>query len=126
MELKKILVVDDEEDVRLFISQTLSRMGYEVLEAETGEIGLQKFVEEKPDLVVLDVLLPRVSGWAILEEIKSNKENKAPVIMLTVKGADKDKLKGYIIGADYYLSKPFSMQALLQVINNVTEDLAKQ
>ncbi|HOL66771.1 MAG TPA: response regulator [bacterium] len=120
-------MVDDEPDSLLFVAETLKKMGYEVVTADTGELGLKKFYEEKPDLIILDVLLPSLDGWEVLERIRADERGrKTPVIMLTVRGSNKDKLHGYIIGADYYLGKPFSLQALLQAVNSVKENLNKK
>ncbi len=123
----KVLVIDDEPDTVFFVAQTLTKMDYQVITAETGESGLKKFWEEKPDLVILDVLLPSLDGWEVLERIRSQECGRnIPVIMLTVKGSNKDKLHGYIIGADYYLEKPFSMEALLQAIQSAQETINKK
>ncbi|MCM8768876.1 MAG: response regulator [Candidatus Omnitrophica bacterium] len=125
--IRKILVIDDEPDSLVFLTETLQKLDYQVITAETGEIGLKRFFEEKPDLIILDVLLPSLDGWDVLERIRTDQQGrKTPVIMLTVRGTNKDKLHGYIIGADYYLAKPFTIQALLQAINTVKTDREKQ
>lgn len=122
---EKILVVDDDPDTLSFVKQTLEKLDYKVTTAETGETGLEKLTEEKPDMVILDVLLPGIDGWKVLEKVKSAGGEAPPVILLTVKGQNKDKLRGYTIGAEYYLSKPFSMQALIQAVETVVKEHAK-
>lgn len=126
-ESEKILVIEDEDDNLYFILQSLKRAGYTVVGAKSGEDGLTKFKEENPDLVILDVLLPEMDGWEVLKKIKTEfKDQKVPVILLTVKGKDKDKLEGYIIGADYYIPKPFNIQVLLQAVVDVLQEYSEK
>jgi len=117
---KKILVIEDDSDTLKFITESLKRASYRVTGAGSGEDGLEKFREEKPDLVILDIALPGIDGWEVLQKIKSGwKSKKIPVIMLTAKDSDTDKLKGYDFGADFYVTKPFNIQKLLPVIRNI-------
>jgi len=126
-ESEKILIIEDEEDNLYFTLQTLKRVGYTVVAAKSGEIGLEKLKEEKPDLVILDVILPGIDGWEVLKKIKTEfKDQKVPVILLTVKNQDKDKLGGYIIGADYYIPKPFNIQVLLQAVADVLQEYSRK
>ena len=117
-EKQKILLIEDEEDNRYFMMHHLQKAGYDVVEAANGEDGLKKIEEAKPDLVILDVILPGINGWQVLKHLKT-KFKGIPVIMLTVKGSDKDKLGGYIIGADYYISKPFNIPLLLRAVEQL-------
>ena len=95
-------------------------------EAENGEEGLKKFRETKPDLVVLDIMLPGIDGWEVLKRIKSGlRSRKTPVVMLTAKDTDMDKLKGYEFGADFYITKPFNMEKLLLIIRNIISEHSK-
>jgi len=120
---QRVLVVEDDEDNRVFITRTLENAGYAVFGAGTGEDGIAQFEEHKPDLLIVDVLLPSISGWEVLRKVKTEfRDRHVPVIMLTVKDSDRDKLGGYVMGADYYIGKPFSMGLLLQVV----ADLLKQ
>lgn len=123
MELKKILIIEDDPEERLILSRELKKEGFIVYEAPTGEEGLRIFKEDKPDLVILDVVLPGIDGWEVLRRIKKGPlSRKVPVIMLTGKTEDKDKIKGYEIGADYYVTKPYNINRLLPVIKNMIEE----
>ena len=123
---KKILLIEDDPDTLVYISKILKREGYEVEEAENGEEGLKKFREIKPDLVVLDIMLPGIDGWEVLKRIKSGlRSRKTPVVMLTAKDTDMDKLKGYEFGADFYITKPFNMEKLLLIIRNIISEHSK-
>ena len=106
----KILVVDDDADLRGLIAFALRQGGYLVLEAPDGPSGLAVFAEEKPDLVLLDVNMPRLNGFEVLERIRSGGSTK-PVMMLTVRTAEEDQVRG--LDPDDYLPKPFSPRTLL-------------
>ncbi len=122
MEPKKILIIEDDPEERLILSRELKRAEYIVYEAPTGEEGLKIFKEEKPDLVILDVVLPGIDGWEVLRRIKKGPlSRRIPVMMLTGKSEDKDKIKGYEIGADYYVTKPYNVNKLLPVIKSLIE-----
>jgi len=108
----KILVVDDDADLRGLIAFALRQGGYLVLEAPDGPTGLAAFAEEKPDLVLLDVNMPRLNGFQVLERIRASGSAK-PVMMLTVRSAEEDQVRGLDLGADDYLPKPFSPKTLL-------------
>ncbi|MCS7180863.1 MAG: response regulator [bacterium] len=123
MELKKILIIEDDAEERLILGRELRRQGYIVYEAPTGEEGLKIFKEDRPDLVILDVMLPGIDGWEVLKRIKKGPlSRKVPVMMLTGKAEDKDKIKGYEIGADYYVTKPYNVNKLLPVIESLIEE----
>ena len=109
---RKILVVDDESRIRKLLKDYLRRSGYEVLEASDGEEALSVFYKTKDiSLIILDVMMPRISGWDVLKEIRES--SKVPIIMLTAKGEEEDELNGYSLGADEYISKPFSPKILV-------------
>ena len=112
MSVQKILVVDDEARLRKLVSDFLSRSGYEVLEAEDGEEALFIF-RSSPEisLILLDVMMPKKDGFETLREIRSF--SQVPVVMLTAKDEEKDELKGYELGVDEYISKPFSPKILV-------------
>ncbi|MFI3171276.1 MAG: response regulator transcription factor [Eubacteriales bacterium] len=108
----KILVVDDESRMRKLVKDFLEREGYAVLEAGDGEEALDIFYQNKDiELVILDVMMPRMDGWAVCEEIREHA--KTPIIMLTAKSEEKDELKGFTLGVDEYISKPFSPKILV-------------
>ena len=114
-----ILVVDDEERMRKLIKDFLNAKGYKILEAEDGEKALEIFElnKEKIDLVILDVMMPKVDGWTVLRKIRQ--EAKTPVIMLTARGEEQDELFGFELGVDEYVSKPFSPRILVARIDAI-------
>lgn len=117
---KKILVIEDEPDNLKVLSMALKSAGYIVFGSENGEEGVEMFREEKPDLVILDVTMPIMDGWEVLRKIKAGlRSRRVPVIMLTAKSTDKDKLKGYTIGADFYVTKPYNISKLLPIIRDM-------
>jgi two-component system alkaline phosphatase synthesis response regulator PhoP len=110
----KILAVDDEEDILDLIDYNLAKEGYQVTRAESGEKALRKLLEEQPDLVILDLMLPGIDGLDVCRQIKSNPvSTHVPIIMLTAKGTEADVVTGLELGADDYMIKPFSMRVLL-------------
>lgn len=112
MDKIKILVVDDESRMRKLVHDFLAREGYEVVEAADGEEALDIFYSDKKiSLIVLDVMMPKINGWEVCREIR--KISKLPIIMLTAKGDESDELNGFEIGADEYISKPFSPKILV-------------
>lgn len=109
--MKTILVIEDELSIRSFVCLNLKKKQYHVLEAETGEEGLTLFQSQKVDVVILDLMLPGIDGFAVCEKIR-NSDPAAGIIMLTARSQDEDKVKGLILGADDYLTKPFHMKEL--------------
>jgi DNA-binding response OmpR family regulator len=107
----RILVVDDDEDIRGLVRTLLERTGAEVKEAATGRDGLREFHAWRPDLVVLDVSMPEMDGWNVLERIRDMSE--VPVLMLTARGDELERVRGLQAGADDYLVKPFGKQELV-------------
>lgn len=115
--LARILVVDDEKMMVKGLKRSLEQEGYEVLTAHDGEAALDLLSREQVDLVVLDLMLPRVNGLDVCREVRREKET--PIIMLTAKGEDVDKIIGLELGADDYLAKPFNTRELLARIRAV-------
>lgn len=114
---KKILVVDDEKRVVAAIVANLQLEGYEVVPAYGGREALELISQERPDLVVLDVMMPEMSGWEVLETLKSNPETASlPVIMLTALSQDRDIEKGWELDANAYLTKPFDPAKLIRIV----------
>lgn len=108
----KILVVDDEDRMRKIVHDFLVRAGYEVIEAADGEEAVDIFYENRDiALIILDVMMPKMDGWEVCREIR--KESKVPIIMLTAKSDERDELKGFDLGIDEYVTKPFSPRALV-------------
>lgn len=109
--MKKILIVDDEKPISDIISFNLSNEGYEVLTSFDGEDAIEQFQEHKPDLVILDLMLPKKDGLEVCREIR--KDSAVPIIMLTAKDSEIDKVLGLELGADDYVTKPFSNRELV-------------
>ena len=110
--MKKILIVEDEESMRLGLVDNLKFEGYEVDIAKDGKIGLEKIKKNVYDLILLDVMLPIISGFDVCRTIR-REGNNTPVILLTAKGEEIDKVLGLELGADDYVTKPFSLRELL-------------
>lgn len=109
---KKILAVDDEEQILDLLKYNIEKEGYAFISAQDGEVGLEKVINEKPDLVLLDVMLPKMDGLSVCRKIRQEQIN-VPVIMLSAKGEEIDKILGLEIGADDYMTKPFSTRELI-------------
>ena len=120
--MRKILIVDDEERIRELIKMNLELAGYECSEAEDGEVAIEKMKEVKPDLALLDIMLPKKNGYEIAEDfIKAD----IPIIFLTAKDSVVDKVKGLKLGADDYIVKPFESMELLARIEAVLRSKGK-
>jgi DNA-binding response OmpR family regulator len=117
----RILVVDDEERILNFLSTKLKASGYEVLTATNGVKGLEQVQAQEPDLVVLDLLMPKMDGLEMLKQLRTF--SLLPVIILTAKGADTDRIKGLKLGADDYLPKPFNPDELVARIEAIRRRL---
>ncbi|KGG79752.1 response regulator transcription factor [Caloranaerobacter azorensis] len=118
--LKKILIVDDEEHIIELIRFNLETNGYQVITANDGNEALKKIREEKPNLVILDLMLPSIDGIEICKILRKDEETeKLPIIMLTAKSEEIDMILGLEIGADDYITKPFSVRELLARIKAV-------
>ena len=110
-----ILIVEDEESIRGFLKINLKRNGYEVIEADNGELGVKLALKEKPAIIILDVMLPGIDGFKVCKIIR-NEDEKVGIIMLTAKSQDLDKIMGLEYGADDYIIKPFNpMELLLRI-----------
>jgi len=108
---KKILVIDDEDDIRLVVTTRLERAGYVTIVAADGREGLRRFYNDKPDLIVLDIAMPEMDGWQVLERIRE--VSNLPVLMLTAAAQEREKVRGLRGGADDYITKPFSGEEFL-------------
>jgi DNA-binding response OmpR family regulator len=117
----RILVVDDEERIVHFLSSKLKALGYEVITAGDGAKGLEQARAQEPDLIVLDLIMPKMNGLEMLKELRSF--SAVPVIILSAKGADADRIKGLQLGADDYLPKPFNPDELVARIEAVKRRL---
>ncbi|MFT5563762.1 MAG: DNA-binding response OmpR family regulator [Myxococcota bacterium] len=119
-DLKRVLIVDDEPDVLLLCRVNLEFEGYDVTTAADGQEGLATARSLHPDVVLLDVMMPKMDGWQVLEAIKADEViSDIPVVMLTAKVQDEDQIRGWSAGAAEYITKPFSPLSLSQVIADV-------
>jgi len=119
-----VLIVDDDPPIRTLVGEFLTRSGYTVEEAADGLAGLQAFYRTSPDLVILDVAMPELDGWQVLQRIREVSE--IPVLMLTAKTAETDKVRGLRSGADDYLTKPFGRQELLARVDALLRRATKR
>jgi DNA-binding response OmpR family regulator len=111
---RKVLIVDDEEVVRTSLRIHLAKLGYEVQEAVDGEQAVEELLKDDFDLLICDILMPKKGGWEVIKEIRSNSKTKhLPVIVLKAKNEESDIFKGYDLGANYYMTKPFTKAELL-------------
>lgn len=110
-EAKKVLVVDDEQAIREVLVYNLKKEGYETLEASDGISAVNMALEEKPDLMLLDIMLPKLDGLSVCKRVKN--QLNIPILMLTAKDAEIDKIVGLELGADDYITKPFSVRELM-------------
>lgn len=118
----KILVCDDERHIVRLIQVNLERQGYQVVTAYDGKEGLEKIQAEKPQLVVLDVMMPYMDGFEVLKNLRRDPATEnLPVIMLTAKAQDKDVFEGYHYGADMYLTKPFNPMELISFVKRIMQ-----
>src|SRR6516165_11935351 len=111
MAASRILVVDDDDDIRGLLRALLARSGHDVSEAADGRAGLRELYEGSPDLIILDVTMPGLDGWATLERIREVTD--VPVLMLTAHDAELERVRGLKGGADDYVVKPFGRQELV-------------
>ena len=122
---KKILAVDDERHIVRLVEVNLQRAGYEVVTAYDGREALEKVKAEKPDLVVLDVMMPYMDGFEVLKNLKADPTTaEIPVIMLTAKAQDADVFRGWQSGVDCYLTKPFNPMELLTFVKRIFDSLS--
>lgn len=115
---KKILVVDDSPDTVQIVSTILEGKGFSVVKAFSAMDALSQVEKGVPDLVILDIMMPKMNGLEVLEKLRGSVETgSVPVILLTAKNQDEDVLQGYKLGADYYITKPFTGVQLLYGVN---------
>jgi two-component system, OmpR family, alkaline phosphatase synthesis response regulator PhoP len=115
-----ILVADDEEDLRELVSYRLTRSGYDVIDAQDGEEAFRLASEHVPDLMVLDVMMPRLDGYELTRRVRAEESLRAvPVILLTARSQETDVSRGFEVGADDYLKKPFNPDELVARVRAV-------
>jgi len=114
---KKILVVEDEPDFRIMLRTRLEANGYEVFEAEDGAAGLEKARNMNPDLIILDIMLPKMDGYKVARLLKfDEKYSRVPIIMLTARSQQTDRETGMMVGGDAYLTKPYKSEEILETV----------
>ncbi len=119
---KKILVVDDELDMLMVIKLRLEASGFDVITATDGLEGLNAARKDNPDLIVLDIMLPKMNGYKVARFLKFDEEyRKIPIVMLTALGGEEDRNTGIETGADAYLTKPFETEQLLKTVRKFLE-----
>jgi len=122
---KKILAVDDEKHIVRLVQVNLERQGYEVVTANDGREALEKVASENPDLVVLDVMMPYMDGFEVLQNLRRDpKTRDIPVIMLTAKAQDADVFRGWQSGVDCYLTKPFNPMELISFVKRIFNSMS--
>lgn len=107
---EKVLVIDDDTTLLMLLRQSLEKAGYQVITATNGLAGLQQMYERRPDIIILDVMMPRMDGWETCSRIRE--VSQVPIIMLTAKDEEADKIRGFTYGVDDYVTKPFSFAEL--------------
>jgi EAL domain-containing protein (putative c-di-GMP-specific phosphodiesterase class I)/DNA-binding response OmpR family regulator len=123
MAAEKILIVDDDEDVLLIVQTILDNAGYSAVLARNGREGVEKAIELHPDLILLDVMMPELSGWEVCTTLKSAPETRQiPIAMLTVKAEIRDLITGMQVGADDYITKPFTRKKLLSSVRRLLDE----
>ena len=122
---KKILIIEDDPGIQLSIKDEFESEGYQVLVADDGENGLKMIREKNPDLVILDLMLPGIDGYEVCKSLRKE-GNNTPVIMLTVKDKEIDKVLGLEFGADDYVTKPFSLRELLARVKSILRRIEAQ
>jgi len=123
--MERILIVEDELPMRTALEDVLRGEGYRVLSAPDGQLGLQRAIEEKPDLILLDIMMPSLDGYAVCAELR-RLSNPVPILMLTAKGQVEDRVQGLDVGADDYLVKPFSTEELLARVRALLRRMRRQ
>ena len=123
--MERILIVEDELPMRTALSDVLVAEGYRVLTAPDGESGLRRALEDKPDLLLLDIMMPKLDGYAVCAELR-RLSNPVPILMLTAKGMVEDRVQGLDAGADDYLVKPFSTEELLARVRALLRRVRRQ
>ncbi|MGM9612790.1 MAG: response regulator transcription factor [Butyricicoccus sp.] len=115
---KKILIVEDDDNIRELLRLYLEREGYEITEAENGAVGLSEWKAENPDMMLLDVMMPVMDGWQVCKEVRAS-GSAMPIIMITAKGETMDKVSGLELGADDYIVKPLEMREVVARVRAV-------
>ncbi|MCO6487145.1 MAG: response regulator [Phaeodactylibacter sp.] len=118
----KVLLVDDEPHILVALEFLVTKEGYQAFKAENGDQALQLMAAQKPDIVVLDVMMPGMNGFEVARKIRANAQyDHTRIIFLTAKGTQEDRFQGYATGGEVYITKPFDNDELINTINEVIE-----
>ncbi|MFH1550396.1 MAG: response regulator [Planctomycetota bacterium] len=120
---KKVLCVDDDRGILKYLERLLSKRGYDVVCALGGVQALDVLKEQTVNLIILDIRMPGMDGYQVLDEIRYTDHSSVPVIMLIARDKDEDVVKGYREGADYYITKPFSSETITNIVNYLIGDM---
>jgi DNA-binding response OmpR family regulator len=115
----RVLIVDDEPDILLMLRVNLSAEGYDTILAADGEKALERISEDAPDLVLLDVMMPVMDGWGVLNALKNNGQHAPPVIVVSAKSSDRDIAAALTLGAVAFITKPFDPHSLIDEVDHV-------
>ncbi|OGS20902.1 MAG: hypothetical protein A3J83_00295 [Elusimicrobia bacterium RIFOXYA2_FULL_40_6] len=117
----KILIVDDEKNIQELLAVNLKAQGFDIISAWDGKEAVEKTMKEKPDLIILDIMMPEMDGWEVCKTVKDQSElNKIKILILTAKGTKKDEMVGKLIfKADEYISKPFDIDELINTVKRL-------
>lgn len=119
----KILIIDDKEEVIMLVEIIFLDIGYDVVGTTDSTLAFEYVVKEKPDIVILDIMMPRMNGWEVLNHIKSNHDTKhIPVLMLSVKADREEREKSKKLGAYALMRKPFQSEKLIEVVTKILEE----
>jgi len=117
---KRVLIVDDEEDMVRLLQIELEKENYEVIYAYDGEEGFDKYLTQRPNLIILDISMPKMNGRAMCRKIRMEQgDDWTPIVMLTAKGEEADRIIGRVVGAQKYMTKPFDMHELLETVEGL-------
>lgn len=120
--MPQILIVDDDPFIRMLVTDVLEMEGYTVREAADGEAGVFEYTSMRPDCVVLDVMMPGLDGFEVLRRIRALDDVPVPVIMLTASNAPESTKSAWTVGADFFLSKPFEAEQLIEVLESLLSE----
>ncbi|MBT3017295.1 MAG: response regulator [gamma proteobacterium symbiont of Clathrolucina costata] len=119
---KTILIVDDEPNIVLSVEYLMKREGYQVMTANDGQVAIDMIADTRPDLLILDVMMPRKNGFEVCREIRADPAlSGLPILMLSAKGREAEIKKGISLGADAYITKPFSTHDLVDKVNQLLQ-----
>ena len=120
--MSQILIVDDDPFIRMLVTDVLEMEGYTVRTAADGEAGLFEYTSMRPDCVVLDVMMPGLDGFEVLRRIRAMEDVPVPIVMLTASNAAESTKAAWTVGADFFLSKPFEAEQLIEVLESLLSE----